>query len=173
MPIQTLEEIIQTIKGSKRTLYILCGLPYAGKTYFANTIVKETSCTFVSIDEIFKGLHYDWDTNKLPDDKGWKEIFDTSYLRSQEALKNDLNVLYDSTNHTKFSRDALRKIADEVGAQTKVVYVSISNETLWKRWEENLVKKERSIVDKKLVQMTIDSFEVPTEDEGILTLQNS
>jgi predicted kinase len=172
MLIQTLEEIIQTIEGSKRTLYILCGLPYSGKTYFAGTIVKETGCAFVSIDQIFKGLQYDWDTNKLPDEKGWKEIFDTSYLKSQEVLKNDSNVLYDSTNHTKISRDALRKIAGGVGAQTRVIYISISNETLWKRWEENLVKKERSIVDKKLVQMTIDSFEVPTEDEGVLTVQN-
>ncbi len=169
----SLEDVIQSIHNSKKTLYILCGLPYSGKTYLALGIVKKTKCTYISIDTILKDLGYDWDSNTLPNEQGWKEVFSTTYLQSQEALKNDSNVLYDSTNHTKISRDALRTIAHEVGADTKVIYIDVPIDVVWKRWEENRINKNRSVVNENLVKMTLKAFEAPTEDEDVLTINNS
>lgn len=170
---KSLEDIIRSISSSKRTLYILCGLPYSGKTYLALKIIEKTNCVYVSIDHILKDFGYDWDSNKLPDEQGWKKVFDISYQKSQEALREGLNVLYDSTNHTKISRDILRKVAYDVGASAKVVYVAVSAKTVWKRWEESSILKDRSVVDKKLVDMTIKAFEIPTEDENLFIVQNN
>jgi predicted kinase len=117
-------DIIQSINSSAKTLYILCGLPYSGKTYLASKIIAETGCAYVSIDAILKDLGYDWDTNNLPDEQGWKQVFDASYQKSRDALKEGLNVLYDSTNHTKASRNALRAVARDVGATANVIYVN-------------------------------------------------
>jgi len=170
---ENLEGIIQSISSSKKTLYILCGLPYSGKTYLALKIIEKVSCVYISIDHILKDFGYDWDSNNLPNEQGWKKVFDISYQKSQEALKNGLNVLYDSTNHTRISRDILRKVAYDVGANAKVIYVTTSVEIVWKRWEENSIKKDRSIVDKKLIEMTIKSFEAPTEDENLFIVQSN
>ncbi len=170
---QTLEDIIQSINSSEKTLYILCGLPYSGKTYLALKIVEKTKCIYVSIDNILKDLGYDWDSNKLPNEQGWKQVFGISYRKSQETLKNGLNVLYDSTNHTRASRDILRKVAHNIGANTKVIYVDVPIEVVWKRWTENSAVKNRFVVNKKLVEMTIESFEAPTEDENLLILKNT
>ena len=170
---ESLKDIVQSINGSKKTLYILCGFPYSGKTYLALKIIEKTNCAHISIDHILKDFGYDWDSSNLPNEQGWKKVFDISYEKSQEALKNGLNVLYDSTNHTRISRDILRKIAYDVGANAKVIYITTSVEIVWKRWEENSIKKDRSIVDKKLIEMTIKSFEAPTEDENLLTIQNN
>lgn len=166
------EQLIQEIDSSKKTLWILCGLPYSGKTYVAEQILKNTSVAFVSIDEIFKSRGFDWNINKLPSESEWKEIFDSSYKQAQKTLTDGLSVLYDSTNHTKESRDALRRVAQEVGAEARVVHVDVPVETVWKRWEENKVSNSRPVVDKKLVEETITSFEAPTEDENVLIIGN-
>ena len=135
-----LEQLINKINSSHKTLYILCGLPYSGKTYMSNKIIETTPIAHISIDHILEELGFDWNSGRLPDESGWKKVFDISYERSGEALKNNLNVLYDSTNHTKTSRDVLRKVAQEVNAETKVVFIDAPTETIWKRWEENSIK---------------------------------
>lgn len=169
----SLQEIIKDINDSQKTLYILCGLPYSGKTYFAKEIIAKTACVYVSIDDIFHKRGFDWDSNKLPDEQGWESLFNISYRESQNALKSGSNVLYDSTNHTRASRDVLRKIAQDVVANARVIYVDVSAEVVWRRWEENKVEGDRPVVAKKLVEMTIKSFEIPTEDENVMIIKNS
>lgn len=162
-----IEQLIAAIHGSQKTLWILCGLPYSGKTYFSKKIVAATSVAYVSIDYILEELGFDWDSGRLPDERGWKKVFDISYARSKEALQNNLSVLYDSTNHTRTSRDAVRKVAEEVGADARVVFVDSPVEIIWKRWGENVTLKNRSVVAKELVETTIKSFEPPMEDEMV------
>jgi predicted kinase len=109
------------MRSSHGILYILCGLLYSGKTYAARKILDAVPCVYVSVDDILEELGYDWNTGRLPDEKGWKTVMDISYRRTREALSDSKNVLYDSTNHTKSSRDALRKVADETGSGSRVV----------------------------------------------------
>lgn len=85
-------------------------------------------------------------------------------------LQAGKNVLYDSTNQTKASRDTLRDIASEEGADARVLYVKTPIETIWKRWEENRLTTTRSQISRELVQMTIDSFEEPDESEEVLII---
>jgi predicted kinase len=167
-----LENIIEEIADSPHVLYILCGFPYAGKTYLANQILRETDIVFISIDDIFYSRGFDWDTNKLPNEHEWQEIFDESYRQTKETLKSGKGVLYDSTNQTIASRDVLRAIAKECGVDTQIIYVKSDIETVWKRWEENQKNPSRSIVKRELVQMTIDTFEEPTIEEGFIVIEN-
>lgn len=165
---KSIQEIIEIIKSKNKTLFILCGLPYSGKTYLAEEIIKSVPITHISIDDILYLRGYDWNSNTLPDESEWAEIFETSYYKSKEALNNSLNVLYDSTNHTKTSRDALRKMAESVGAETYVIFMEVPLSTVYSRWEENRSSQIRPIVDMKLIEMTIEAFERPTEDEHVL-----
>ncbi len=167
-----LDELIKTIKESQKTLFILCGFPYAGQSFVAGELRKYTDIVFVSIDTIFHAHGFDWDTNTLPDTDAWQKIFDESYEISKDALREGNNVLYDSTNQTLVSRNKLRDIARSVGARTMVIYVQCSPETVWKRWNENQEKSTRSVVNKELVRITIDAFEVPTDNENVITIIN-
>lgn len=167
-----LDELIKTIKESQKTLFILCGYPYAGKSYVVNQIKSHVDIVVVSIDDVFKAKGFDWDTNTLPDTEAWQKIFDESYEKTKEELKAGKNVLYDSTNQTIASRDKLREVATTVGATACVIYIKSSMETVWKRWEENQKKPTRSAVSKELIQMTIDQFEEPTVNENVLVIVN-
>lgn len=168
-----LHNLISLLQNSQKTLFILCGFPYAGKSYIAKQLIKETDATFISIDDIFHTHGFDWNSNNLPDTEGWEQIFVESYNRAKRALTNGNSVLYDSTNQTLASRDKLREVADSTGAEAKVVFIKTPVEVVWQRWEENQKDPTRSVVSKELVQQTIDMFEEPTEDENVIVMDNS
>lgn len=170
---KNINEVIQLIKNSKKTLWIFCGLPYSGKTHAAKKIMEKTSCVYVSIDEILKERGYDWNTNSLPGKEEWDRIFNTSYRMAEQTLKSGENVLYDSTNHTRASRDVLRRVARDVGANANVIYVKTPVEIVRRRWEENKKTKSRFVLNEKLLNETIDALEVPSDDEGVVILKGN
>ncbi len=167
-----LDNLILQIQHSQKTLFILCGFPYAGKSYVASTVCAQTDIAFVSIDEIFHARGFDWNTDTLPNAEEWAQIFDESFERTKDLLAQGKNVLYDSTNQTVESRDQLRKVADSVGADARVVYVKTAVETVWKRWEDARENQHRSVVGRELVQATIDMFEEPAKAEQVLIIEN-
>lgn len=169
---QDLEKLRDTIRGADKTLFILCGLPYAGKSYVADAVRNQTDVVYVSIDTIFSNRGFDWTLNNLPTSDAWQQIFDESYEDVREALRHGKNVLYDSTNHTLASRNKLREVASSVGAHAIVLHIASPVETVWRRWEENRENPTRSTVSKELVQQTIDMFEEPTERENAIVISN-
>ncbi len=160
------------IQNSHRTLFILCGSPYTGKSFIVKQLLEHAELKLVSIDNIFHAHGFDWDSNTLPDTNKWERILNESYKLTKQALTNGKNVLYDSTNHTVASRDRLREVAESVDADTKVVYVKSSINNIWRRWEENQKKPTRSIVSRELVQQTIDIFEEPKNWEDVYIINN-
>lgn len=161
------------LQDSKRILFILCGLPYAGKSFIANQLIRNTKIEVIAIDDIFESRGFDWNTNKLPTATEWQEIFVESYEAVHDALRQGKNVLYDSTNHTKASRDALREVATSVGASSCVIYVKTPAEVIWERWRENQKSPSRPQVSAELVQATIDSFEEPQGEENVIVIDNA
>lgn len=167
-----LNHLMSLIQNSQKTLFILCGFPYAGKSYIAKRVLEHADVVFVSIDDIFKAKGFDWDSNVLPNESEWKDIFEESHEQARQALLDGKNVLYDSTNQTVVSRDKLRELAKSVGADACVLYIKTPVETVWKRWEENCKNPQRSVVSRELVRQTIDMFEEPTEDENVIIIEN-
>lgn len=167
-----LKDITNKIDSEHGTLFILCGYPYAGKSFIAQQILAGTDIAYVSIDDIFHARGFDWNLNRLPNATAWEQIFDESYAKTREFLKMGKNVLYDSTNQTVVSRDKLRAVACSVSAEAYVIYVHTSVEKVWKRWEASSKSEDRHNVSKDLVEETITMFEVPTEQENVLCIEN-
>ncbi len=168
----SLEDLEDVVGESHKTLFILCGYPYAGKSYVANKILEHTDIEVVSIDNIFTARGFDWNTNNLPNTEEWKEIFEESYEKTKIALMEGKNVLYDSTNQTIKSRDKLRETAESAGTNTYVIYIETPIEIVWKRWKKNQKNPARPQVSKELVQMTIDMFEKPLPTENVIVIEN-
>lgn len=167
-----LNSVLDEIRSAHRTLYILCGYPYAGKSHIARIIVQETGTALVSIDDILRSYGFDWTTGHLPDAGKWQEIFDESFTLTRKDLTSGRNVLYDSTNHTLASRDRLREVANSVGADARVILITSGTEAIWDRWKASTQNLDRPTVSKELVEETIASFEAPNEKESVLLIRN-
>jgi predicted kinase len=164
--------LIHKIQLSEKTLYILCGYPYAGKSYIAEQIIKQTNVALVSIDSIFRDHGFNWNTDTLPNDLEWSDIFAESYKLTKAALEEGRSVIYDSTNQTVVSRDTLREVAKDADADAVVIYITSDETTIWERWEKSTLDRSRHIVSKDLVAQTIVALEAPSEDENTIVISN-
>ncbi|HEY1074493.1 MAG TPA: AAA family ATPase [Patescibacteria group bacterium] len=152
----------------KPILYILCGLPYSGKTTLAKSLIRKLGCAYVSIDVIRDQLGFSWEENHKVTADNWRQIFKASYQDMRNKLGRGQSVVFDSTNHDFDSREKLRTYAAGVGADAKVIFIDVPVNVIWKRWEENQNLKTRSHIAKELVEWTIDHFEKPENSEQVI-----
>jgi predicted kinase len=123
-------DLKKVIQHAHKTLFIMCGLPYSGKSFLVNHIKEESHCKIVSIDDIFYRKGFDWTNAVLPDAATWNEIFEEAYTLTKEYLTQGENVLFDSTNHTLESREVLRSLASGVEADSFVVFIDVPEQVI-------------------------------------------
>lgn len=148
-------------------LYILCGLPFAGKTTIAQKLVQKFSMHHIEVDAIRRerGIGIEGQTIS---ERAWERIFAESYCRLVAALRRGENVLYDATNYDKGVRDHLRELAYQQGAVTAVIYVATSADVANQRRQHNeTIRQRRKVADEDFNEV-VTGFEVPAEDENVL-----
>src|SRR5258707_7365859 len=104
-------------------LYIMCGLPFSGKTTLAQTLSRRFRFPLVAIDTIREERGFTWEDNAKVTVEDWKGIFHESYKRTLEYLEERKSVLYDSANQDRVSRDRLRDLAQSGNFTSKVILV--------------------------------------------------
>jgi predicted kinase len=162
----TFPNLINHLREHTPTLYILCGLPYSSKTYITDAIQHAVDIDLVRIDDIFAQHGYDWNTDNLPDADEWDTIFSQAHAEVLTSLSAGRSIMFDSTNHMHVARQTLHDLAHTAGYPSRVIYIPISSETLWQRYHANIENPTRSIIPEHLVQMTIDTLEIPINKEG-------
>ena len=153
---------------NRQYLYILCGLPFAGKTTLAKELVKRCGFVRVDLDEINSERGLGGLGNNDLSDKDWKITYQESYHRVDKALQQGQTVINDTANFTKEQRDKLRVIAQKYGIPTKVIYVNISDHLARNRWQDNRLTKARYDVKDEDFAEVADNFQIPTADENII-----
>src|SRR5713226_7177230 len=154
-------------------LYIMCGLPFSGKTVLTNELSKRFGFQIVCIDTIREEKGFSWEDNDKVTSDDWKNIFDESYARTLRYLGEGKSVIYDSANQDRVSRDRLRKLAKSGNFESKVIFVDMAVDEVRKRWLKNQETKERFHLPEKFLQAAIDTFEKPTPDENVLAYHQS
>ena len=148
------------------TLYILCGLPFSGKTVLTKQLVEKLDFAKVNIDDIKFSHGYEWADDDHVPDKAWDKIFKESHEQTIKYLKEGKSVLYDCANLDLPSRDKLRKLASDNGFSAKLIFVDVPLETVKERWQANRTSKERFDLPDGIFQAALDSWEPPTKDEN-------
>jgi len=156
----------------KPCLYILCGLPFAGKTTLARVLESRLEVSRVAIDDINteRGVWND-ETGMSPEE--WTNTYNEAYRRINLLLSQRKSVVYDSVNYTKELRDRLRAIAENYDARTVVIYVDIPVAEVLRRWRENRQTSGRADVRDSDFAEVLNHFESPTEDEHVLRYDGS
>lgn len=150
------------------TLYIMCGLPFSGKTILAKKLSLKKGFERVDLDEI-KNEH---GFERMGDDevsvRDWEEIFTDFYLRIETFLKQGKEVIADVANLEKEDRDRLRTVADRVGCQTCVIFMDIPVWLAKRRWLENRKNLKRFDISEKIFKEAVVALEKPTDEEKVI-----
>lgn len=151
------------------TLHVMCGLPFAGKSTVATRLSAELGALVVSIDEIKTslGLRDVWEDMSADD---WNRIFSKAAELVTRELRGGRSVIYDSTNHTRASRDALRELARRGGGKARVLFLDASVEEVESRWRSNKERPERMDLSEWAFRKTLEDFEPPKDEDEVVRL---
>jgi len=147
----------------------MCGLPYSGKTVLAEELSGRLGFPIVGIDNIREERGFSWEDNEKVTPGEWKSIFEESYMRTMKFLNEGKSVIYDSANLDRESRDRLRLLVKDGNFETKVILVDISEAEVRRRWLKNQSTKERFHLPEKYLQIAVDTYERPTDDENLIS----
>lgn len=96
---------------SSATLYIFSGLPAVGKSTLAKKFSGKLSIPWIRIDTVEQGLKEVCGIDKV-EGEGYR----LSYRIVKDILAQGNNVIADSVNPFKFTRDEWQEVAESVGA---------------------------------------------------------
>ena len=83
------------------TLFIMCGLPFSGKTILSKKIAERFGIKGISYDELWKEIH-----DNEGHDPNWEELCSIAEARIAAELKAGRSVVYDVLNDTKGNKDS-------------------------------------------------------------------
>jgi predicted kinase len=147
-------------------LYLMCGLPFSGKTYAGRKIADIIEGKFLSYDEIWKELF-----DQTGKDTSWEELTAIIQGRIQDYLLQGENVVYDTLNDTVGNRNQLRDIAQSCGAPTFIVYMDTPMEIISARQKENEQSNQRHTVLEEKFKEAKERFEKPANERNIIVIK--
>ena len=148
------------------TLYIMCGLPFSGKTTLAHALASQCGFVHLDLDAIAraKSLFPEEGIN----DEQWGQVFREVYRQVAVLLTSGKSVVFDAVNYDRVGRDRLRTIAQQTGSSVHVIYINLSMREIEQRRQANQAIHQRPPVrDKDLVELAAE-FEVPAIEENLL-----
>ncbi|SRR6266700_2072957 len=145
-------------------LYILCGLPFAGKTTLARALERQLGIALVELDAINKargiGLH-----GEAISPEEWDGTYAEAYRQLDAFLAAGQSVLFDAASFTKAQRDSLRALAGKHRASSLVIYLDVSEAEARQRWLQNRATGARYDVRDEDFAHVVNFFEPPAQEE--------
>lgn len=151
----------------QKHLFILCGLPFVGKTTLAKTISKQFDLPHVDLDMINRKRGIGVKGRNVTTQE-WIETYEISYKQTVDFLNKGKSVVYDATNFTIKQRRKLKQLAIDNNAKPIIIYIDISDKEARRRLAENRKKNLRYDVKDEDFAEVANNFQPPTDEEGLL-----
>lgn len=150
-------------------IFIMSGLPFSGKSTLSKQIAMSLGIPRISFDETWVQVEQEHGSVPGSDDiERWKYINRMCEDNARKFLSEGTSVVYDNLGSNLGQRDKIRKLANEEGATSKVIYVDIDKEEVIRRREANLELKERAQVSDQNFDRALATFEPPEKGEDAL-----
>jgi predicted kinase len=147
---------------NSQILYIITGLPYAGKTTLTNELVRRFGFTVASVDEVLEEENYNVEQMTLED---WGYAYSEAFERLKRYLAAGKAVIFDGGTLKMSERQALRDIAEMMKVKCKLIYVNTPKEEIHRRWLENQTTKAREHLEAQTMNVAYNMFEEPQASE--------
>jgi predicted kinase len=153
-----------------KTLYIMCGVGFSGKSSLAKKIAEHTGAILVSQDSMFFEKEKELDLDQDSDEQ-WRMILNMCREIIREELSKGDSVVFDDTSLRLKHREKLREIAKDVGAETKVIFLDTPLDIQKQRQEKNKITGERHDVKQEYLDQVIAELERPNESENVVVVK--
>ena len=146
-----------------KTLYLLCGMPFSGKTTIGKSVAQHLEIFYISLDEIneARGL--------LGGEGIPVEEWEKTHHLAMEQLKNLMpyqhDIILDDTNCFRWLRDRFRNLAAGYNYQTTIIFLDIPYAEIEKRIAANNKTQTRNKVKPEIIEQMNQTFEPPQVDE--------
>jgi predicted kinase len=151
----------------KQILYILCGMPFSGKTTLAKKIAQKFNSEIVAFDWIWTEIYPSENPDLKNKDNQWLKVRNSAKERITALLKEGRSVVYDDVNPKYEHREEFRQLGKKLGIETKVIFLDLSFAEIKKRRSVNLINKDRHDVSDQNFNKAIADFEKPTNGENV------
>ena len=150
------------------SVYVLCGLAFAGKSTAARRIAAELGAGLVGLDAIHeeRGLFPGGDL----DARNWEETGRIALERTKIILRRGRSAVVDDTFSYRFQRDRFRQVAVEEGSGFLILFMDTPEEEAAARIAANRLDPTRSDVLPHVVDYIRAEFEPPAADEPFVRL---
>ncbi len=153
-------------------LYILCGLPFAGKTTLAKVLVKRIGFVHIDIDQINTNFGVGLRGTPISPEE-WERTYAEAYEWLGVALDAGQSVLFEGASYTKELRDQIRAISFERGVASRVIYVDISESEARQRLHTNRITQHRYDVRDDNFDLVANDVEPPAQEEQAIYYRQS
>ncbi len=152
-------------------LYIMCGLPFSGKTTLAQALASQCGFVHLELDAFAreKSLFPEEGINE----QQWGRIFDEVYQQVASLLASGVSVVVDAVNFDKAGRDRFRAIAQQSGSSVYVIYMKLPVRLIEERRQANQANAQRPPVRNEDFVELVTGFEIPTVEENLLVYNGS
>ncbi len=140
-------------------LYLLCGLPGAGKTTRAWQIIENVKAVHLSPDEWIVALGV-----SLVDYEFRFKLQDRMLEHAGRILRCGASVVVEFGSWARSERESIRQVAVDAGAQTELHFVDAPLDELVRRVRARGGPDAESLASDVLIGSS-DGFERPTPDE--------
>lgn len=154
-------------QSSAVRLYVLCGLPFSGKTTLARQLARQLDLVHIEVDAVHqeRGLLAMGQSIEPAD---WFAAYLRSLRRTARALRQGRSVIFDATSHRREHRDRLRRLAQEHGATMTIIFLDVPREEIVRRRAENRRLPARPDVPDVDFDRVVRQFQPPLEREGAI-----
>ena len=155
------------MKNTRPRLYIVFGIPFAGKSTLVRELVRQRRCRVIDIDAIntARGVGLAGATITPQE---WEISFASAQAQLTDALAAGESVAYDGHIWSRAQRDDLRAIAQAAGYEITFIYLNIPASVARERLKANRQTAQRHNVPDDLFDQALGLMEPPDEAEGVM-----
>jgi len=151
------------------TLYLICGLPGAGKSTLAKQMEQTHAALRLCPDEWIATILADAN-DRAELDRLRDPIEAIQWRVAQRALQLGLHVLLENGFWSRAERQRYRAEAEAIGARVEVHYLAVERDELWARLSKRNTNLPPNtfVVTEDQLDLWSSWFEAPTEEEACI-----
>jgi predicted kinase len=148
-------------------LFILCGLPFSGKSTLARAMAERLGVVHIELDSVHgeRGLDLN---GEPPTREDWIEAYRRSFRKLDNVLADGHSAVFDATSYRRVHRQRLARIAGKYEISTSLIFLDVNEAEAKRRRDENRTSNDRPTVDDDGFALVSGEMQLPSDDENAL-----